>query len=669
MKLIISLCLCASVFNLNALPEQWDVELTAQPPQVFTLQRPRGETYELEAVLKNRGKTFEPAITNAFIYWQTNGMENLYWSAPASVSNNVLRATWLPSMDPGAAIVRGYIGDPGHVYAAAFQFRFIASPGSHPNDLPLPTPVIDLSRVTVLNPPWSGGGSGGTNTNDVKAIVDAEVGGTNAVKAAVAAISHLVSATNDLSSSVSGLASSKRDKTDLKITEPKNVHWVWTSDHPNCPDGWLDAANSYGAPKPFYDGDGAWSFVGIGVTSEISFGEGDSLSVLFTLYLTDEYVFTATATRSSATDTTPVEVDSLALASKLPEANQLLTSEQRAALDVLPGEVDEAKSAANDANVWSMATYNFMTGGRTNCWFSGTNYVFGADAATRQKFAWEDGMDAATVPCSMALWEIRDGSRQLVWDQRDWTAWYWSFKAAQMTAEIQGRIDALGNAVTNASNYAWAKRYASDGTPNPDASTTIIDTPSVTLSPGMKWETVATAAGAAYWTIVGNGAVIGGNGTNATLRIQDFEGNDIMTVTKGEHRLAWLERGDITGNMLDEERWVCFDMLADAEPVGHFSTTLDSSDFLPQTDPNCPAQYSWENIGGGKWRVHFLLKPGIQSNACFAKFQVEVEGQTVIRYNAGQEISGGLIYNGVKIAPDISGTPTVGTVIQWKVVR
>ena len=162
-----------------ALPQRWDVELAAQTPQVFTLQRPRGETYELEAVLKNHGKPFEPAITNACIYWQTNGMANLYWSAPASVSNNVLRATWLPSMDPGATTVRGYIGDPGHIYAAAFQFRFIASPGATPNELPLPQKVIDFAKVTVLNPPWSGGGGGGgVDTNAVVDIIHRTVDGS-----------------------------------------------------------------------------------------------------------------------------------------------------------------------------------------------------------------------------------------------------------------------------------------------------------------------------------------------------------------------------------------------------------------------------------------------------------------------------------------------------------
>ena len=217
-----------------ALPEDWEVDLAAQQPQVFTLQRPRGETYELKAVLKRHGKPFEPAITNVCIYWQTNGMENLYWSAPASVSNNVLRATWLPSMDPGATTVRGYIGDPGHIYAAAFQFRFIASPGALPNALPLPTPVIDFARVRVLNPPWGSGGGGGCDTNAVDILANSAVV-TNALTVAItnrvaaletatnnltSSVSGLASSVSDLSSSVSGLESSKADKAEISATNP-----------------------------------------------------------------------------------------------------------------------------------------------------------------------------------------------------------------------------------------------------------------------------------------------------------------------------------------------------------------------------------------------------------------------------------------------------------------
>lgn len=214
---LLVLLAAAAVLRLHAaaLPEDWDVDLAAQPPQVFTLQRPRGETYELKAVLKRHGKPFEPAITNACIYWQTNGMENLYWSAPASVSNNVLRATWLPSMDPGATTVRGYIGDPGHIYAAAFQFRFIASPGPLPNALPLPVPVIDFAKVRVLNPPWSGGGGGGVDTNAVIDIANATIETNALVVATTNRVAALETATNNLTSSVSSLQSSKADQSEV----------------------------------------------------------------------------------------------------------------------------------------------------------------------------------------------------------------------------------------------------------------------------------------------------------------------------------------------------------------------------------------------------------------------------------------------------------------------
>ena len=342
------------------------------------------------------------------------------------------------------------------------------------------------------------------------------------------------------------------------------------------------------------------------------------------------------------------------------------------------GALDESsltpiKEDIKSAYAWSQNIYRYMTA-NTNAWFAGTNYVTNAEqAAQRHKFAFEDGMDLATVPCSMALWEIRDGVRQCVWDQRDWTAWYWSFKAQQMQAEINAS-NALFRAEVNAAinsdeAHAWAKRYASTGRRNPDASTTFIDTPSVTLSPGMSWETVATVGGCGYWTIVGNGAVIGGSGTNATLNIKDFEGNSILEITKGKHMLAWLDSSDIVGQLTDPDGWICFDMRADVKPTGHFSTTLVAADFVAETDENCPAQCRWEDLGGHVWRVHFLLKPGIVSDACFAKFQVEVEGKTQIRYNADTVINGGLIFEGVKIAPVIQSGAAVGSTVTWKVVK
>lgn len=362
-----------------------------------------------------------------------------------------------------------------------------------------------------------------------------------------------------------------------------------------------------------------------------------------------------------------VRAGSASLVDAADMAQQAYSAAAQASQDVAPLAAD-----IRSAYQYSKTIALYMTG-NTNAWFAGTNYVFGSDAATHRRFAWEPGMDAATVPCSMALWEIRDGVRQCVWDQRDWTAWYWSFKAAQMKAEINAS-NALFRAEVNAAinsdeAHAWAKRYASSGRVNPDASTTFIDTPSVTLSPGMSWETVATVGGCGYWTIVGNGAVIGGSGTNATLNIKDFEGNSILEIMKGQHMLAWLEKSDFVGSLTDADGWICFDMMTNVKPTGYFSTTLVAADFVAETDENCPAQYRWEGLGGGVWRVHFLLKPGIVADGCFARFLVEVEGKTQIRHNADTVINGGLIYNGVKIAPVIPSGAAVGSTVTWKVVQ
>ena len=341
----------------------------------------------------------------------------------------------------------------------------------------------------------------------------------------------------------------------------------------------------------------------------------------------------------------------------------------------LPSDVATAKADAAQALQYSSATFQFMNA-NTNAWFAGTNYTFGAQAESKTKFAFEDGMDLLTMPCSLALYEMRDGSRQQVWDQRDWNVWFWNFKSAQMRAEIAATNAAIVAAVNTLSNAmpskAWSKYTAAGGLDNADTSTTWIDTPKVTLAPGMAWETVAEVEGCAYWTIVGN-ATIGGETTqqtNGVLTIRDFEGKPVMRIRKGESYQAFLECGsEIYTHGWDAQGRVTFTMRASVQPTGMFSTVLDDALFVDETDEGCPVNYEWETVSAGVYRCHFLLKPGILSTACFAKFRVAVEGQTTIEYTAAPTISGGLIYQGVKIAPVIPANPSVGDTITWKVVQ
>ena len=173
--------LTSSLLTLHAaIPLKWTVETSRSTPAQFEAYQ--GETLALEAALTSYGKPLE-APSNYSLYWQTNGMGSTYWSVPcvatASSPSNVLYATWSPTNDVGARVYNCFIGKPGTIYHAAFQLRLRPSPGATPNELPLPTPVIDFAKVRVLNPPWpGGGGSGCVDTNAVIDIIRKTVDGS-----------------------------------------------------------------------------------------------------------------------------------------------------------------------------------------------------------------------------------------------------------------------------------------------------------------------------------------------------------------------------------------------------------------------------------------------------------------------------------------------------------
>lgn len=120
------------------------------------------------------------------------------------------------------------------------------------------------------------------------------------------------------------------------VCEPANEHWVWIAgsgdsvgDEPtpilDCPEDFLKAANSYGAPKPIWHDVGSkadkW---GVDVIHgkdnwfyEVALANGDrnDTEVEFTCLAklpgdaSPRFTFVAVATRSSATDASPVPVN------------------------------------------------------------------------------------------------------------------------------------------------------------------------------------------------------------------------------------------------------------------------------------------------------------------------------------------------------------------------
>ena len=152
LTILLSYACCLSA--LASVPVPWTVDVSDMTSKDVTAYR--GETLDLAVTFAG----YRPSVATATLYWQTNGMDNAWWSTNATYSAGVARATFTPAMDPGAPTVLFFVAvnDPGGTcYRASGRLRLSRSPGSNPASAPLPPPggTIDFSRITVLNAPWA----------------------------------------------------------------------------------------------------------------------------------------------------------------------------------------------------------------------------------------------------------------------------------------------------------------------------------------------------------------------------------------------------------------------------------------------------------------------------------------------------------------------------------
>lgn len=409
LTITVSFILALPSFLSAAVPLRWTVETSRAQPATF--DEFAGATYDLEATLQTYGRPLE-VVGEPRLYWQTNGMASAWWSAPATVSGNVLRATWTPACDVGARAYNCFIGITGTVYNAAFQLRLRPSPGAVPNVIDQPPRVLDLAHTVVVNPPWptdatissrirevihqdgitaevnpaeikgmvsntvdktyveSLGISSGLDTNAVRDI--ALTPATNYTDRATGEVVRLVGA---LESSVSSLESSKRDLTNLVVYAEKYITVTWNdptldppiSEYDTFYGGgpyWIETRDQYESFSPQedqFEGPG-WYVNDFGFYSRQSSDHGATS-------ITDYISGPEGTTRFTwtAKDRTIVGVE--------PTTNTLATTSD------LSGKADAADlgpiaADAASAFTYSKFVYDFCLG-RASCHLITTNYVFG----------------------------------------------------------------------------------------------------------------------------------------------------------------------------------------------------------------------------------------------------------------------------------------------------
>ncbi len=298
-------------------------------------------------------------------------------------------------------------------------------------------------------------------------------------------------------------------------------------------------------------------------------------------------------------------------------------------------EIDGLSSDVQSAYAWSQNVYRYMTA-NTNAWFAGTNYVTNAQQdALRHKFAFEAGMDLSVVPCSMALWEIRDGEKVCVWDQRDWDSWYWSFKRQQLLGEIDPKIDAKAD-------KAWSHHTAT-GIDNPAEDTVWLDTPKVVLSAGYAWQRNQTTRGS-FFTLVNRGGLtsVGSNRDGSYFEIKDDEGNSIFKISKTD---SYMADADAASVHVEDSVTLTVNYQSNVQPVAYCCTDLAARDFKEETDPDCPATIVWSH-SGSTYTVR--ATPKVPDGKLFLFAKVRVEGQTKNEFAAPVEfqkiVIGGVTY-------------------------
>lgn len=164
---------------LSGVAKTFDVDVSTGRPAASNEAYYHGETIEFRAV---RGRSVVTNIEYGCIYYQTNGMGDVWWKTDG--------LTFHPTNDVGAASYRFFMEgreSAGADHRAARDWhangllRLLPSPGFTPNEIELPVARLDFANVEVANAPW-------TLQSDFSAATNSFSAATNTLSAAIAGL-------------------------------------------------------------------------------------------------------------------------------------------------------------------------------------------------------------------------------------------------------------------------------------------------------------------------------------------------------------------------------------------------------------------------------------------------------------------------------------------------
>ena len=587
---------------LSGVAKTFDVDISTGRPAASNEAYYHGETIEFRAV---RGRTAVTNVEYGCIYYQTNGMADVWWTTDG--------LTFHPTNDVGAASYRFFLegrDEVGRDWHANGLLRLLPSPGFTPNEIELPVKSLDFANTAVANAPYY------TKTETDSRIVE-------------------LSPTPGDYETVSNKASNARSKTDLAVYTP--APWILSastmSGRMNWDDTrkvWVGDGNSMYTPSSaeLYFSNGTWIY-DMGYVYSCQAPE-DSLSISLDNF---PYAFVRTTTGLVPAD------DALAKTSQLAHAAQAATNYTDEAVASIPApdltdyathaqttNAARAVSAPLEENVGVL--WQYVLG--DTVWFAVTNYLRTVEGV---------------VP-SLQLWEVRDGATNLVYHSTE-----------EITNVVASESAKLRTEITNAMpSKAWSRYQSATGAENPQpGDITIVSTPSIMMTGGGEWNRYVHTDGSSVWVLRSNGLTTFGGGSNGSFfAVQDDEGNTLFEIRRTDSYEVDALPGS-TGFDGDDFQ-VTYNLPASGNPPTLYaSTNLATTAFAAEENGSIDSlgiTVNWAS-SGGLWRA--TVVQDVKAPALFVHAKALQEGSVVVRNNAPTALSGGIYIGNTKY--------TVGTAV------
>lgn len=613
-----------------AVPLAWNVETTRAQPAAFDCYR--GETLDLRASLFNAGSALDVSGAAASLYWQTNGMGEIYWSAPATAASNVLSATWAPTNDVGATSYNCFIGVAGEIYRAAFRLRMLPSPGAVPSELDLPAKSIDFATVTVLNAPYY------TQGEVDSALSAAAQSATNYVNAVAAGKQDTIS---DLAAIREGAelgATALQSESDPVWTAEKGGY-ATVGDFNRLNQAKLEIGDFNQAMEA---ADGRLTRA----TNEIESVLRSAMQSLNGIdgWLNENASLPQDNRRALAgkQDNLPYPTNAIPYAaiSGKPTLAAVATSNSYNDLDDTPdipssaadiGAASESDMAAAQAAIQNLRTesqviYRLYSGSNVVC--EVTNY------------------NSVAHPPTMRLLQLdTNGVYITVWTETNGLS-----RTARAATNYTDSAVAAAEARA-AATYAprgWSATTSGLGADAP-AETTWISTPTTVIAGGYEYQKAVTAGGT-LWILASNGMTAATN-KFGFLDISTADGTSVFRIEKTDSYLVGADPSSISvsGNTVT----VGVPVIASDHPYLRYAASLTSPvTWYKEEDGNIPASvaYNWSGSSGG-----YVCTITTAADQGFFYFEFLQPGSTKIINNGATDLSAGITYKGTTYYPVPNG--------------